>query len=153
MKKVVIAFCFLLNLVSISMSAQSQKDKKLKVVIIRHAEKPAVGDNLCQKGLNRANALPATPFAVAHNLTLNSSFKSEEAAKLADDIKQKNGIVLVVWDHDNIPDLARAFGIKEKLQWKDEDYDSIWIVEFTNTSAAPQLRIEKENLQPKGKCD
>ena len=160
-------------------------DVKLKVVIIRHGEKPSTGDNLCPKGLDRANLLPAvldkivgvpdftyiptvntgkttrvirmlqtvTPFAVVHNLTLNSSFKNDDVKAAADDVLKKSGVVLMVWEHSNIPDLARALGITGKLKWKDEDYGSIWIIEFKKKSAIPELRIEQENLNPRGSCN
>ncbi len=40
-------------------SAQDVPDKNLKVIIIRHGEKPADGDNLSCQGQNRAMQLPA----------------------------------------------------------------------------------------------
>lgn len=160
-------------------------DIKLKVVIIRHAEKPSIGDNLCPKGLDRANLLPSvldkivgvpdftyipqvntgkttrsvrmlqtiTPFAVEHNLVLNSDFKNDEVKKATADVLQKSGVVLMVWEHSNIPDLAKALGVNRKLKWKDEDYDSIWVLEFKKKSAEPELRIEQENIHPKGTCN
>lgn len=166
--------------------AQTGKpDLKLKVVIIRHAEKPSIGDNLCPKGLDRANLLPAvldkivgvpdytyipqinngkstrsvrmlqtvTPFAVLHNLILNSDYKNDDVNKLAADILKKAGVVLVVWEHSQVPDLIKALGIAGKQKWKDEDYGSIWIVEFSKKTAPPVLRIEQENINPKGKCE
>lgn len=38
--------------------AQTNPDKSLRVIILRHAEKPDEGDNLSCQGLNRALALP-----------------------------------------------------------------------------------------------
>ena len=40
-----------------------QKDKELKIVLIRHAEKPAEGYRLSCQGVNRANALPPVLYA------------------------------------------------------------------------------------------
>jgi len=160
-------------------------DIKLKVIIIRHGEKPSTGDNLCPKGLDRANLLPpvldkivgtpdftyvpqvntgkttrsvrmlqtVTPFAVEHNLVLNTNFKNDEVKKAATDVLQKSGVVLMVWEHSNIPDLAKELGVTGKLKWKDEDYGSIWIIEFNKKSSPPVLRIEQENLNPKGSCN
>ena len=186
MKIISTLFCVLVFLVSTNSFAQSKNaGVKLKVVIIRHGEKPSTGDNLCPKGLDRANLLPAvldkvisvpdytyipqvntgkttrsirmletiTPFAVAHNLTLNSNFKNEDVKKAAADVLQKKGVVLMVWEHSNIPDLAKALGVTGKLKWKDDDYDSIWIIEYPANSQTPVMRIEQENLHPKGKCD
>lgn len=180
--------CLAFFIITTSCDSPAQKTdtgKSLKVFIIRHAEKPSDGDNLCPKGLDRANLLPAvlekivgipdhtyipqintgkttrrvrmlqtiTPFAVAHNLTLNSSFGSDEVKKAADDILKKTGKVLVVWEHSNIPALAKALGVKGKLKWDDEDYDSIWIIDFKKDTAAPELKTEQENIIPKGVCN
>ena len=159
-------------------------DGKLKVVIIRHGEKPTDGDNLCPKGLDRANKLDPvllkiagvpdytyipevntgkttrsvrmlqtiTPFAVAHNLTLNSSFKNDQIKEIAADIMKKEGVVLVVWEHSSIPDLANELGVKGKLKWKDEDYDSIWILEFKGKKFNPEMTIEHQKINPRGNC-
>jgi hypothetical protein len=183
--RIVSIFFFVIIAVTDTFGQKLSPDIKLKVVIIRHGEKPSVGDNLCPKGLNRALALPAvldtltgvpdftyipkvnngtetravrmlqtiTPFAVAHNLTLNSSYKNDEIKEVAVDILKRSGVVLLVWEHSNIPELAKALGVKGKLKWKDEDFDSIWIIEFNKKTLLPTLRIEQENLKPKGVCN
>jgi hypothetical protein len=157
---------------------------KLRVVIIRHGEKPSRGNNLCPKGLNRALQLPdvlykvagipnhtyipkvktgantsgmrmlqtITPFAVKYNLTLNSTYKDSEPVPAATEIKNKSGVVLVVWDHTNIPAMARALGAKGVPKWHKTDFDSIWIVEFTKGAAQPSFSIQSENIHPKGAC-
>lgn len=46
--------------ISQNITAQTAPDlSKLKIVIIRHGEKPLKGDNLTCQGLNRSNLLPA----------------------------------------------------------------------------------------------
>jgi len=184
MKSVCILICIALTTAFPSLGQIKNKDVKLKVVIIRHGEKPPDGDNLCPRGWNRALLLPAvldtvtgipdftyipkintgkttrsvrmlqtiTPFAVMHNLVLNSAFRNDDVQSLAKDILKKSGTILVVWDHANIPALAGALGIEGKMKWKDEDYGSIWIIEFMKRSAPPVLRIEQENLTPGGTC-
>jgi len=180
------ALCILLLLSSSDSFSQNNSSKPwLKVVIIRHGEKPSAGDNLCPKGLDRANMLPAvldkvagipdytyipqvntgkttrsvrmlqtvSPFAVAHNLILNTSFKNDDVKGVAADVLKKSGVVLMVWEHSNIPDLVKALGVTGKLKWKDEDYDSIWVIEFKSKSAMPVMKIEQENLNPKGACN
>lgn len=56
MKKTTLAAFFLALLFSIKVKAQSAD---LKIVFIRHAEKPAKGDNLTCQGINRSFKLPA----------------------------------------------------------------------------------------------
>lgn len=176
---------FLLTVSVPSSSQQRDPDVKLKVVIIRHAEKPEEGDNLCPKGLHRALALPAvldtvtgvpdftyvprlnlgsttrsarmfqtvTPFAVQHNLTINTSYKQDDVAGLTADVMRRSGVVLVVWNHSNIPDMAKAFGVKEKMKWPHDDYDSIWVLEFRKKNKSPSIKILKQNIHLEGDCN
>jgi len=159
--------------------------KSLKVVIIRHGEKPSDGENLCPKGFNRALALPAvldtligvpdytyipklkmgasshnirmfqtvTPFAVEHNLILNTDYKEEDVTAVAADVLKKTGVVLMVWEHSNIPGLARELGVTGRLSWDKNDFGSVWIIEFSNKSVAPVFSVEQENLNPQGECN
>jgi hypothetical protein len=164
--------------------AQSKTEgQPLKVIIIRHAEKPEQGDNLSCQGLNRALQLPEVlygkfklpdhifassintgkttgtarmyqtivPFAIKYNLNINSKFEVGEEDALAKSILKKKGTVLVVWEHNNIPKIAKELGVKEdKLKWKGSDFDSIWIITFKNGNA--ELRIDKENINPSADC-
>lgn len=161
--------------------APVKKDKTLKVVIIRHGEKPKHGDNLSCQGLNRALQLPpvlfakygvpdytyipsvsggtstthsrmfqtVTPFAVRYGLTLNSNFPEKDAAGVAADVKTKTGTVLMVWEHSNIPAIAKALGIKDPGGWA-STFDSIWIV--TIVKGVPTLSKDIEGLHPSANC-
>lgn len=51
-----------LSVISVSSIAKSTPDPSLKVVIIRHGEKPETGDNLSCQGENRALQLPAVLY-------------------------------------------------------------------------------------------
>jgi hypothetical protein len=79
---------FLLLLIvfgSITTGSCQKKSHELKVVIIRHGEKPDNGDNLNCQGLNRAMALPKvlfTKFGVANEIyipTVNAGAKTKSA--------------------------------------------------------------------------
>lgn len=159
----------------------------LRVVIIRHGEKPASGGNLSCAGLNRALKLPAvldtitgkpdytyiptistgkktssvrmfqtvTPFAVAQNLTLNSKYAETDTKKAAAAVLKKRGIVLMVWEHSNIPPLASALGAPGKLSWSGSDFDSIWILDFKASKTSVKflkLTVEQENIVPAAGC-
>jgi hypothetical protein len=165
----------------------------LKVVIIRHGEKPKDGDNLNCMGLNRALKLPAvldtvtgrpdytyvpsmkegsktssvrmfqtvTPFAVQDSLTINTSFKKDSVSQAAADVLKKRGVVLMVWEHSNIPPLAKALvGKKHEgiiQPWLGNDFDSIWIIEFSvskkNNLKFESYTIEQENIIPSPVCN
>ena len=154
----------------------------LKVVIIRHAEKPVAGDNLSCQGQNRALQLPAilakkfikpdytyvpalksdkstahsrmfqtvTPLAVKYDLTINSKYRQNEYADVAKSVLKKNGVVLMVWSHSEMPDLVRALGVDNAPKWADEDFDSIWLVTYANGKAT--LAADNQGLKPATNC-
>jgi hypothetical protein len=39
-------------------------------------------------------------------------------------------MVLICWSHTGIPDMAKAFGVKEVPEWKGEVYDRNWVITF-----------------------
>jgi hypothetical protein len=60
-----------------------------------------------------------------------------------------------VWEHGNIPPLARALGVKgsEVPKWHGKDFDSIWKIEFTeskkgNLKVASFDTTGRENIVP-----
>lgn len=155
----------------------------LKIVIVRHGEKPAKGDNLSCQGLHRALALPKvlhkkfgtpdfsyapklkegsatsharmfqtiTPYAVVRNLTVNTSFGEDDVTDAAKDVLTRTGLVLMVWEHSQIPPLAKALGIGSPPPWDKDDFDSIWVVTVTN--GTPSLDSKgKEGLKPSSHC-
>ena len=154
----------------------------LKIVIVRHGEKPDTGDNLSCQGENRALQLPAvlmkkfgrpglayvpkletegatkharmfqtvTPFAVQQDLTVNSKYAEEDVAGVAQDVLQRSGLVLMVWEHSQIPPLAEALEVKDPPSWKNGDFDSIWVV--TTSGGTATLKTTVEGLKPSPKC-
>jgi hypothetical protein len=184
------AALLLLSLISLNVEAQQLPNNvSLRVVIIRHGEKPATGNNLSCAGLNRAMALPRvldtvtgkpdftyvpemntgkkttsvrmfqtiTPFAVAKNLVINSKYKETDTVKVAQDILMKKGIVLMVWEHSNIPALARCLGVKGNLEWKGQDFDSIWVIDYSKSDSKgkmtdPIMAVKQQKIKPSNTC-
>ena len=163
----------------------------LRVIIIRHGEKPEEGDNLSCAGLNRALALPAvlnrlmptppdytyvpligtddqntstarmfqtvTPYAVQRNLVINSDYDVDNTKGIAKELRHQRGTALVVWEHESIPKIAKDLGIKGPLEWRDADFDSIWIIEFSGGGAKgkakrPTLTRSREGIHPLAAC-
>ena len=159
------------------------QDNNLKVVIIRHGEKPETGENLSCQGENRALQLPAvlyqkfnkpdhtyvpalrlgksttharmfqtvTPFAIKHNLRINSKFNETDDNGIADHILTKTGTVLLVWEHSVIQAIAQKLGVDTPPAWSGKDFDSIWVITFPNGKAS--LSIEKEGITPSPICN
>jgi hypothetical protein len=93
------------------------------------------------------------PYAVQHNLTINSDYAPDEIKGLAKELRRLRGTVLLVWEHHNIVKIAEALGIEEPQQWPDDDYDSIWTITFQKGGAKgkakqPVLTKAKEGIQP-----
>lgn len=165
------------------LTATAQISKSLKLVIIRHGEKDAVGDNLNCKGFNRASQLPkvivdkfgipseiyvptinsgksttharmlqtATPMAAKYNLTINSKYDVDDFDKLSQNLEAQKGTILIVWEHSAIIDIVKALGIKTKgMEWQESDFDSIWVITYTNGKAV--LTTTKEGLKPESNC-
>jgi hypothetical protein len=154
----------------------------LRVVLIRHGEKPLKGGGLTCQGSNRSQLLvpllhsrfgtpnaiyvpnkgkgdtkrsrmylTVQPFAEKYHLSINGDFHEDELKAMAKEIRHQQGTVLVVWEHSGIEDIARNLGVTEEhLHWKDNDYDSIWIVRWVNGQAV--LTKDREGLKPGTNC-
>ena len=92
------------------------------------------------------------PLAVKYNLTVNSKYDVKQTSALAKNILKRTGTVLVVWEHNNIADIAAALGAPaQSLNWPGNDYDSIWKVTVKDSKAT--LTKSKENLAPTANCN
>jgi hypothetical protein len=91
------------------------------------------------------------PFAVKYNISINSKFDVDDVNSTADAILKTKGYVLVVWEHDKIDNLAKALGAHPNgIKWNDNDFDSIWIINFKNGKAT--LSMDRENINPPDNC-
>ncbi|MDO7873575.1 histidine phosphatase family protein [Hymenobacter sp. ASUV-10] len=93
------------------------------------------------------------PYAVQHNLTINSDYAPDEVKGLAKELRRRRGTVLLVWEHHNIVRIAAALGIAEPQEWPDDDYDSIWTITFKKGRAKgkarqPVLTKGQQDIQP-----
>jgi hypothetical protein len=98
-----------------------------------------------------------TPFAVENDLSVNSKYAQSAADDVAADILKKTGVILVVWEHENIPDIAYALGVKDKhLKWDDSDFDSIWTITYATgkkDKLKATLTVGSEGLHPVDTCN
>jgi hypothetical protein len=155
----------------------------LRIVLIRHGEKPTDGDNLSCAGFNRSIKLPAVlkskfgipdyiyvpapstgkrtsncrmlqtvlPFAIKNNLPINTTFTVDATDLLAKKIRKQTGTILVVWEHKQLGDIIKALGLKDlPSKWKDDDYDSIFIITYPKNKAV--LTVDQEGITPSADC-
>lgn len=90
------------------------------------------------------------PFAIKYNLPINSKFNVEDVNGLAVSLLKKGGSALVIWEHKNIDNLAKALGVSSSPKWGADDFDSIWIITVRDGKAT--LSMDKESLQPAASC-
>jgi hypothetical protein len=83
-----------------------------------------------------------TPLAAALHLPIDDSFKNEDYAALATALlsgKYAGKVVLVVWHHGKIPQLASALGATPPYTpWPDTQFDRIWRIDYANGRATLQ---------------
>lgn len=163
--------------------AIADPDESLKVVIVRHGEKPPKdkdNGNLSCDGLNRSLKLPAvivtkfgvpnhiyapelssgsrtghsrmfqtaTPLAALYNLKINTKFDEDDTDDAADDVKSKKKVVLMVWEHSQIPSLAKSLQPDgAPTTWDGDDFDSIWILDYS--SGTGKWSQSTEGIDPK----
>lgn len=82
-----------------------------------------------------------TPLAEQLRLTINTSYTNETVKKMVDEIKNSPGysgkMVLICWEHVNIPQIARAFSaLQTPARWPDEVFDRNWVITYSLTGKA-----------------
>ncbi len=92
-----------------------------------------------------------TPFAIKHNLHVDSKYAETDSTGAAANVLKRRGMVLMVWEHGNIPPLARALGVpagEVPAQWGKNDFDSIWTITYT---VAENGTLQVANFDTSGK--
>jgi broad specificity phosphatase PhoE len=81
-----------------------------------------------------------TPLAAALHLPIDDSFSNDDYAGLAAALlsgKYAGKVVLVVWHHGRIPQLAAALGATPPYTpWPDQQFDRIWRIDYANGKAS-----------------
>jgi len=91
-----------------------------------------------------------TPFAIKENLKVNSAFDEADVSNVAKDVREREGTVLLVWEHSQIQKLAQDLGVSDSPKWQDDDFDSIWVITYENHKAS--LTRNKQGLNPSTEC-
>lgn len=76
----------------------------------------------------------AQPLADALGLTPDTSYNVQEGTEMAEHVlnadETDGKVVLIVWGHDEIPDIAQAFGSRNLNRWRSQDFDRVWYFKF-----------------------
>jgi hypothetical protein len=93
-----------------------------------------------------------TPLATKYHVPINSVYDEDDYDHLVDALLHEKGLVIVTWEHNTIPPIIkRLVPEANHLHWKDDDYDSIWIVSFTRNK--PTLSSDSEHINPADNCN
>ena len=69
-----------------------------------------------------------TPLSRKLRLTLDTRFAVGEESSLVTDLKTRQGVILVSWEHKHIPLIAGPLGARVPDKWPDR-YDLVWILD------------------------
>jgi hypothetical protein len=93
----------------------------------------------------------ALPLATKYNLAINTKYAVKDVNQMAKEVSKRLGTILVIWEHNQLPALARALGVQtSELHWASDDYDSIWIISYKHSKA--KLQKDKEGITPLEDC-
>lgn len=159
----------------------SAQSSDLRVVLIRHAEKPKKGDDLSCKGVNRSIQLvpvlhsrfgvPAAiyapvasgkgkhsrmqqtvaPFATKYHVAINTDFTVNEVKELAKTVRQQKGTIFIVWEHNGLSDITRRLGVKG-VSLDWPDEDYDSMWIVSYVNGVASLKKDKEGLHPTKDC-
>lgn len=128
-----------------------QPTKLLAAISKKYTNKKCTTSNRCCLILN--------PTAARYGLTINEKGDEDE---LCDDKGKdmathilnysSNEIVIVAWEHKNIPELINGLGVVPKLgDWpsgdKNDRFDLVFIIDFSDDPNNPELTIDVQNLR------
>ena len=120
---------------------------KIGVPAYTYVPSPSLGKSTSKARMYQT----VVPFAAKYNLTINTNYDVKDARGIAETVLNKSGNVLLVWEHNMIPEIVKKLGVKDtNLTWSDSDFDSMWIVTFTNGRAT--LTKDAEHINPPKAC-
>jgi hypothetical protein len=91
------------------------------------------------------------PFAIKYNLKINTVYGVDATDALIQDVKNQTGTVFIIWEHSQLPVIAKGLGVRDVLlNWDAEDYDTVWIIRIKKGNAT--FSVEKENIAPSANC-
>jgi hypothetical protein len=92
-----------------------------------------------------------SPFAIKYDLPVNSTFEEDDRDGIAKALLHERGTVFVVWDHKYIQAILEMLGVSDPPRWKEDDFDSIWII--TINKGRVSFVKDREGLTPAATCN
>jgi broad specificity phosphatase PhoE len=120
---------------------------QLRPGLARPAAIYAAGANDAGEGQRTRETV--APLATRLGITVNTDFGKSDEKKLVAQVTTEPGPTLISWQHEGLPDIAKAFPNvtpEPPADWPDETYDVIWT--FTRTADGWQFAQLPELLLP-----
>jgi broad specificity phosphatase PhoE len=77
------------------------------------------------------------PLSRAMSLDVNADFFVGDEAQVVQAISALDGVVLVAWEHDHLPAIARAFSANAPEAWPGADvFDLVWVLDHRGDTYA-----------------
>lgn len=122
-------------------SSEGTRFKVPQVIVAQHPRK--------KNGSIRAIET-ATPLAEALGLEVDTSFKVKDSVNMAEHVlsstETEDKVVLIVWGHDEIPEIANTFGSKNLSSWSSQTYDRVWHFKFRNGKLEQSVELPMQAL-------
>ena len=90
------------------------------------------------------------PLAAALKLKIQDTFANDDFAKMVatvlSDAAYTGKRVVIAWQRGNLPNIARAFGVKDPPAWPAGQYDHLWRLQFTGTAVTLEDVLQKVQI-------
>ena len=91
------------------------------------------------------------PLAAALKLKIHDTFANDDFAKMVATVLSDGAYtgkrVVIAWQRGNLPNIARAFGVKAPPVWPAAQYDHLWVLKFTGTTVTVEDVVQKVQIK------
>ena len=141
-----------------SIILEGKKPTKLLAAVSKNdKDKDYDKDSIKKCSNSNRCCLILNPTSAVYGLNINNNkenFCDTEGKDMADHIRTKsdpNDIIIVAWEHNNIPKLINRLGVSRKLgdwpQNSNNRFDLVFEIDFSNDPSNPELTILTQNLK------
>lgn len=142
-----------------SIVLEGEKPTKLLAAVSKYdKDKDYNKDSIKDCSKSNRCCLILNPTSAVYGLNINNkneNFCDTQGKDMADYILTKsdpNDIIIVAWEHNNIPTLINRLGVSPQLgDWpkkSNDRFDLVFEIDFSNDSSSPSLTILTQNLKP-----
>lgn len=108
-----------------------------------YASKPRL-----RKG-SRRSLQTIIPLGEKLSVKINSEFERDEYEKMLADVFSRNGVALICWQREYIPDIASLILGSKKItpkDWPEDRYDMIWVFDLDRSSSTYKFEQVPQEL-------